>query len=186
MKTSALLYIRYKYFVTIFLPPFKFIQASVSPLFMFFSRAGILSSCYRLRSWWSLHNETCSLPLTPQAQVQVHLFGVTVEHSPPGDANIQTELTSSEYCAYRSLGGSVEAQVLGWSLRLYISNKLPGDVHTTGLQSIWWVARMCGVWILVLAKEDFAQNYKTILSCIFSNTLYNFLEIINPPGFSFF
>ena len=75
MKTRALLYIRYKYFVTIFLPPFKFIQASVSPLFMFFSRAGILSSCYRLQSWWSLHNETAACPLPPNHRFKVTFLG---------------------------------------------------------------------------------------------------------------
>ena len=87
----------------------------------------------------------------PPSSGSSSLVWVTVQHSPPGGADIQTGLTSNVFCAYRSLGGFVEAQILGWSLRLYISNKLPGDVHTAGLQSIQWVARICGVSILVLA-----------------------------------
>lgn len=62
-------------FCHLFLPPFKFIQASVSPLFMFFLRAGILSSCYRLRWWWSLHKETAACPLPPKHRFKFTCLG---------------------------------------------------------------------------------------------------------------
>lgn len=150
MKVSALLYIRYKYFVTVFLPPFKFIQASVSPLFMFFLRAGILNSYYRLWSWWSLHKETAACPLPPKHRFKFACLGWQWSTLPQ-----VMPINKQSWQAVRTvhtdhLGAWLKHRSWGeaWD---YISNKLPGDVHTTGLQSIQWVARMCGVWILVLA-----------------------------------
>jgi len=86
---------------------------------MFFSRTMVLNSYYRLSSWSSLYKKTSAWTPTPptstttHTQIQFQLIGVTLEHSPPGDAKVQVGLRRTAYCAYKSLGDFVKAQILG-------------------------------------------------------------------------